>query len=70
MIVKAKLRKTLTYKYSFNSGDSSIFVDDELFALGVETTRVASPLNGNLLVTVVDLKIIPKKSFCFTAVPQ
>ena len=44
------------YQGSFDSGHSSVFVDQELGALSVEATGVATPLDGDLLVTVVNLQ--------------
>jgi|FrelakmetLWP11LW_1041352.scaffolds.fasta_scaffold605412_1 hypothetical protein len=44
------------YQSSFDSGHSSVFVDQELGALSVEAARVATPLDGDLLVTVVNLQ--------------
>jgi len=46
------------YQSSFDSWHPSVFVDQELGALSVEATGVATPLDGDLLVTVVDLKYI------------
>jgi hypothetical protein len=48
------------YQGSFDSGHSSVFVDQELGALSVESAGVATPLDGDLLVTVVDLQFKEK----------
>jgi hypothetical protein len=44
------------YQSSFDSWHPSVFVDQELGALSVEATGVATPLDGDLLVTVVNLQ--------------
>ena len=44
------------YQGSLDSGDSSIFVDEKLFALSIETTRVSSPFDDDLFVTVINLE--------------